>query len=180
MSISRLLSHLCIQQYNYWNLTFSNSSFSTLHIWVNTDNRVSMGVCCVLGINCDRKGFRNSCDSLLIDQICYWLQKRIFNADFPVRSAQKLIGFSKCVPFHPFCSPFFQKKRSLCAPFFDEETFIFVSKFLLRVISFFLPKLLRSFFAIRLLVLFCPAPVCLWQLWETFANNNNDENTSIW
>ena len=97
----------------------------------------------------------------MIDQICYWLQKGIFNADFPVRSARKLIGFSKCVPFDPFCTPCFQMKRSLCAPTFNEETFIFVSKFLLRVISFFLPKLLRSFFAIRLLVLFCPAPVCL-------------------
>ena len=90
--------------------------------------------------------------------------KRTLNDDFPVRSARKLIGFSKCVPFDPFCTPCFQMKRSLCAPTFNEETFIFVSKFLLRVISFFLPKLLRSFFAIRLLVLFCPAPVCLWQL----------------
>ena len=90
--------------------------------------------------------------------------KRTLNDDFPVRSSRKLIGFSKCVPFDPFCTPCFQMKRSLCAPTFNEGTFIFVSKFLLRVISFFLPKLLRSFFAIRLLVLFCPAPVCLWQL----------------
>ena len=94
--------------------------------------------------------------------MAWW--KRTLNADFPVRSARKLIGFSKCVPFDPFCTPCFQMKRSLCAPTFNEETFIFVSKFLLRVISFFLPKLLRSFFTIRLLVLFCPAPVCLWQL----------------
>ena len=132
-------------------------------ICINSDDRVRMGICCVLGMNCDRIGFRNSSHSSLIDQICYWLQKGIFNADFPVRSARKLIGFSKCVPFDPFCTPCLQMKRSLCAPTFNEETFIFVSKFLLRVISLFLPKLLSSFFAIRL-------PSCFVRLQSVYDN----------